>query len=127
MLTSKQDVVLHRTGITAADSGIDPSAWADAPDAFMDMASGQVLRIYPQVNSGTVTELGIQILTIVNSSLTCVSTETLQTGTFTSATGMETMEFVEGYEAEAKLYIKISTLSGTTPNVSLYVSAVNNK
>ena len=118
MLTVKDHSVLHRTSITAADSGNVPSAWADAPSSFGGMSDRQILRVYVVENSGTIATLGLTVL-VVDGSNTHVATEFVVSSPFT-----ETINF-SGFAGEISVYVRISTLTGTSPNISLRLSGVN--
>lgn len=118
MFISTGDRTLHRTAITAADSGDDPTAWADAPSAFPDMSGYNTLRIFPVLNSGTVTACKIRVFS-KRASTYHISGETDLSTDFTELVDLP------GYAGEPEIYVKISTLTGSSPDISLYCCGVN--
>ena len=118
MLPFSTDLVTHRTGITAADSGNDPSAWADTPGAI-SLAGSKSIRIYPVV-TGTNVVYTLRIVTKKGSNFFVSSP--ISSGSNPS----EIITFTEdAYLGESACYIKIDTLTGTNPNVTLQVCGVS--
>ena len=101
----KTPVTTHRSGSSAVDSGVDPTAWTDNPSAITEMISANILRVYPRVTAGSITSYTIRILgfNASNTFLSAVFTK--------SADITEAVDF-EGYAGENRLYVRIDTLVG---------------
>ena len=117
-MISSGERLIHRTAITAADSGTDPTAWADAPSAITDMSGYEVLRIFPVLNSGSLTALTIRVISKRGSTVH-LSVPTAITADFTDVIN------IKGYAGEPEIYVRIDTISGSSPNVSLFACGVN--
>ena len=105
VMTNQTATATHRTGLTGADSGNTPSSWSDAPSAITDMAGGRVLRLFPRVTAGAVTEFKFRILT-VNGSNNHLSSQTTITTDTTSLVDLE------GYSGSHVLYVKVDEITG---------------
>jgi len=117
-MISSGERTIHRTAIVAADSGNDPTAWADAPGAITDMSHFNTLRIFPVLNSGTLTTCKIRILVKRGSTVHLSSEDNLSTD-FTEIADYP------GYAGEPEVYIKITELTGSSPSVSFFAAGVN--
>ena len=110
----------HRTSRTAVDSGNTPSSWGDAPAAFADMIGYSILRVRVIVNSGTLTGLLLRPITIEDSN----TSDSHQEQTCNVVGGSVTPLDFSGLGAMANVYMKIESIAGTTPNVTLVLQGV---
>lgn len=111
------EIVTHRSGRTAADSGNNPANWGDAPSAF-NMGGSTVLRVYPVI-TGTGVTYTIRVITRVGSDFFASGT------TASGDDPTETIDFPQGFEGEPEIWIKLESVAGTNPNITFKLAGIN--